>query len=270
MIVPEDRAKIFMAGYGLTTPPGAAAKTADEAVAIARQFGGSGWSKSLIPTGGRGKAGGVKVCSGIEEVHQAAGSLLGVKLLGHRVEMVLVEQPMRVKQEIYVGVLANTATNMNEIIVNFSGGVEIENKPAGNGGLMLRMEIDPGDLLPLHRMQKYLHRSITAEPGLDLDILARVLVTLYRVAVDLDALLLEINPLAVLEDGSIALLDCKSEVDDNSLVRQPVLLEMHLASLNERERKAREIGVSFVPLDGDIGVITSGAGLGMATLDMLT
>jgi len=107
------------------------------------------------------------------------------------------------------------------------------------------------------------------ESNLDMDGLARVLVQLYRAAIDLDAILLEINPLAVTSHGKYALLDCKLEVDDNAISRQPQMIEMYRASLSDRELRAKDMGVSYVPLDGDIGVITSGAGLGMATLDLL-
>jgi succinyl-CoA synthetase beta subunit len=109
----------------------------------------------------------------------------------------------------------------------------------------------------------------TRVEGVNLEALATVLVALYRAAADLDAVLLEINPLAVLTDGSLVLLDCKLEIDDNGLPRQPGLAEVYRKSLSSRELRARDLGVSYVPLDGDIGVITSGAGLGMCTLDLL-
>jgi succinyl-CoA synthetase beta subunit len=129
------------------------------------------------------------------------------------------------------------------------------------------MVIEPGDVLPVHRVRRWLHQA--GLEGVDLNALADTLVRLYRAAVDLDAMLLEINPLALAKNGSLVALDCKLEIDDNGLARQPELAELYRASLDERERRARELGVSFVPLEGNIGVITSGAGLGMATLDLL-
>ena len=267
MIVSEDIAKRMLARYGLAIPAGRAAATLDQAVAVARELGGKGVVKALIPTGGRGKAGGVKVCVTEEEVKQAARSLLDHELLGHTVKRVLVEAPMSIRREIYAGVVANSATGKNDLIVSFRGGIDIETAVGKDDRAVMWLEIEPGEMLPLHRVRQWLGRADVEE--VDMSELAWVLTTLYRAAADLDALLLEINPLAVLEDGSIVLLDCKLEVDDNGLARQPELREIYLQSLDERERRAREIGVSFVPLDGDVGVITSGAGLGMATLDML-
>ncbi len=264
MIVAEDYAKQLLARYGLQTPSGRVAHTPDEAAAIAGELGGVAVVKALIPSGGRGKAGGVRVCSSTEQAREAARSLLGHDLLGQPVSKVLVEQAVPAGREIYVGVIANSATAMIDLIVSFSGGVEIEAAAQRSDSALLHMRIEPGDLLPVHRVRRWLGSRDVNLAGL-----ADVLTTLYRVAADLDATLLEINPLAVTETGSMVALDCKLEVDDNALVRQPELLELYRASLSDRELRARALGVSYVPLDGDIGVITSGAGLGMATLDLL-
>jgi len=267
MIVAEDAAKRLLARRGLGTPPGRVADTPDEAAAIAQELGGAGVVKALIPTGGRGKAGGVIVCPTVGQVRDAALFLLGHDLLGHPVRKVLVEKLMSVTREIYAGVVANSATGTIDLVVSFSGGVEIETAAQSDGTALFHMGIEPGELLPVHRVRRWL-RQADAE-GVDLAGLADILVTLYRAAADLDAILLEVNPLAVVENGSTVALDCKLEIDDNALVRQPELLELYRASLSERELRARELGVSFVPLEGDVGVITSGAGLGMATLDLL-
>ena len=268
MIVTEDYAKWLLARYGIQTPSGRVAQTPDEAAAIAKGLGGAGVVKALIPSGGRGKAGGVKVCSSVEQVRDAACSLLGHDLIGHQVNQVLVEQVMLVDQEIYAGVVANSATAMIDLIVSFVGGVEIETTAQSDDQAVLHLMIEPGDVLPVHRVHRWLLQANVQDVGLA--DLAEVLVTLYRAAADLDAVLLEVNPLVLEETGSLVALDCKLEVDDNALIRQPELLELYRASLSERELRARELGVSFVPLDGNIGVITSGAGLGMATLDLLT
>lgn len=267
MIVPEDQAKRLVARCGLQTPPGRVAQMPDEAAAIAHELGGVSVVKALIPVGGRGKAGGVKVCGSVEAVRDAARALLGHELLGHPVTRVLVEKAVPIAQEIYVGVVANSATGMIDLMVSFSGGVEIESTAQQDGKAILRMAVEPGSVLPVHRVQRWLRQANVER--VDLAALADVLVKLYRASADLDAILLEINPLAIIQDGSIVLLDCKLEVDDNGLIRQPELAELYQASLSPRERRARELGVSFVPLDGDIGVIASGAGLGMATLDLL-
>jgi succinyl-CoA synthetase beta subunit len=268
MIVPEDYAKQVLARYGLATPPGSAVRTPDEAATVAESLGRSGVVKALIPSGGRSKAGGVKVCSSVDQVRDAAHSLLGRDLLGCRVERVLIEQVVPVAQEIYVCVVANSDTGTIDLILSLSGGVEVETTSHTDRETVKRLAVEPGHMLPVHRVRRWLRGA-----GVEDDHaahLAYVLVTLYRAAADLDAMLLEINPLALVDSGEyLVALDCKLEVDDNGLARQPELSQLHLASLSPRELRARELGVSFVPLDGDISVITSGAGLGMATLDML-
>jgi succinyl-CoA synthetase beta subunit len=267
MIVAEDHAKRLLARYGLRTPPGRVACTPEEAVVIANELGGAGVVKALVPSGGRGKAGGVKLCSSLDGVHAAALSILDNDLLGHRVNSVLVEQVMPVAQEIYAGVVANPASGMVDLILSFAGGVEIETASQQDSSAVLHLAVEPGDLLPAHRVRRWLQQGNVQ--AVDVAELAQILVALHRAAADLDARLLEVNPLAVVDTGSLVALDCKLEVDDNALLRQPELLELYQASLSQRELKARELGVSFVPLEGDIGVITSGAGLGMATLDLL-
>jgi succinyl-CoA synthetase beta subunit len=267
MIIAEDSAKKLLANYGLPVPRGRAVTSADEASQVARELGGKGVVKALIPISGRGKAGGVRVCDTPQHIYQAASDLLGKELLGHLVQTILVEELMPVSREIYAGVVANSATDRIDLIVSLAGGIEIENAARKDASSLRQMSVNPGDVLPVHRVRRWLQQDKT---GLaELPHLPEILVQLYRAAADLDAMLLEINPLALLTDGRIVLLDCKLEVDNNALVRQPELIELYLVSLSPREMRARELGVSYVPLDGDIGVITSGAGLGMATLDML-
>ncbi len=267
MIVPEDKAKTVLARFGLPVPRGGVAQTPDEAASLGREIGGVGVVKALIPTGGRGKAGGVKICTSQAEMRQAAESLLGAELLGHPVQQLLVEELIPVRREIYAGVVVNAATAKIDLIVSLAGGVEIEAAAQKDGDPILHLAIEPGDLLPLHRLRRWLQPA-GIDP-LDPARLAESLALLYRAAADLDARLIEINPLALLEDGSLVALDCKLEIDDNGLARQPELARWYLEGLTAREKRARELGVSFVPLDGDVGLITSGAGLGMATLDLL-
>jgi succinyl-CoA synthetase beta subunit len=268
MIVSEDLAKRLLGSYRLPVPPGEAAQTPEAATAIAQKLGGLSFVvKALIPAGGRGKAGGVKICSSVKAVTEAAQTLLGHDLLGYRVGRVLVEKAMPIAREVYAGVVANSATDRIDLVVSFAGGMEIEHAAQANNQAIWQLPVEPGDVLPVYRVRQWL-RQTRAEDGI-LDALSNVLVALYRAAADLDAILLEINPLAVLTDGTLALLDCKLEIDDNGLARQPELAEVYRQSLSSRELRARDLGVSYVPLEGDIGVITSGAGLGMCTLDLL-
>ncbi len=266
MIVTEHHAKSLLARCGLTTPQGRVACTAAEAATAARDLGGAVVVKALIPVGGRGKAGGVLPAVSPAAAEAAAGTLLGRELLGHTVREVLVEQAVRAEQEIYAGVVVNAASGSIDLVVSLAGGVEIEVAAQAGRGRVLSLAVEPGTALPLHRVRGWLE----AQPlqGIDATLLAATLVRLFQAAADLDAVLLEVNPLA-LAGGALIALDCKLEVDDNALFRQPEVMALYRAALGARERRARELGVSFVPLQGDIGLISSGAGLGMATLDLL-
>ena len=267
MIISEYEAKVLLKRYGLHIPQGKVAFTPEEAQRIAKDLDGTVVIKGLIPTGGRGKAGGVKVCATAEEAYQAAGKLLGESLLGFVIEKVLVERTLKIVREIYAGVVTNINTGQINLIVSFSGGMEIEQTAHQDEPTILQMEVGAGSDVPVHSVRDWLRQASVDVPEIEAS--AYTLTTLYRAAADLDALLLEINPLAIVEGLGPVLLDCKLEVDDNGLVRQPELVALFAASLTDRERRARLLGVSYVPLDGDIGVITSGAGLGMATLDLL-
>jgi succinyl-CoA synthetase beta subunit len=268
LIVSEDLAKRLLSPYGLPVPPGQAAQTPEAAATIAQMLGGSAFVvKALIPAGGRGKAGGIKVCASIEAATEAARILLGHDLLGYRVNSVLVEKALSIAREIYAGVVTNSATNRIDLVVSIAGGMEIELAAQSNSQVVGLLPVEPGIVLPVHRVRQWLRQTRVEESNLEA--IARVLVALYRAAADLDAVLLEINPLAVLTDGTLALLDCKLEIDDNGLARQPELVDAYRESLSSRELRARDLGVSYVPLEGDVGVITSGAGLGMCTLDLL-
>ncbi len=267
MIVPEDAAKRLLAGCGLIVPRSQMVERVEAAAAITQDFGGRSVVKALVPTGGRGKAGAVKVCRSVDQARQAATALLGKEVLGHRVDKLLVEELIPISNELYAGVVVNTATDSIDLVLSLTGGVEIEVAAHSDRQVVHQLSIEPGDLLPLHRVNSWLgrHKIELSEYPL----LAGTLLNLYRAAADLDAILLEINPLAMDTDGRLVALDAKLEVDDNALPRHPELNELFMASLSSRELRARQLGVSYVPLDGNIAVIASGAGLGMATLDLL-
>lgn len=266
MIVSEEIAKKILARYGLPTPCGEAVDTVAQARKVAESIGRPVVVKALAPVGGRGKAGGVQLCRSPEAVEAVAGSLLGQQLLGYRVERVLVEEAFSIASEIYAGVFANTTTAQIDLLLSFSGGMDIERTAGQDAGSIHRLGVEPGDLLPVHRVRKWLSQIDSSH---DPDELAFHLAGLYRAAADLDATLLEVNPLAITEHGAYVLLDCKLTVDDNALARHPDLNALYEASIQEKERRARELNLSYVPLDGNIGVLTSGAGLGMMTVDQL-
>jgi len=265
MIVPEHLAKQCLSAYGLRTPAGRVAATAEEARNTAQQLGGTCIIKALIPIGGRGKAGGVKVCAGSAEAAKTASAILGMTIHGHKVNKVLVEEAMPPKTEYYAAVMINQAMGSVDLLLCLRGGMEIENLATVDSEAILCLHTVPGRDLPLHEVRAWLAKAGVDQP----EALALFLTTLFRAGRDLDATLLEINPLALLADGKLAALDCKLEVDDSALYRQPALHLVRDTDITPLEQEAKRLGVSFVPLDGEIGVIASGAGLGMATLDML-
>jgi succinyl-CoA synthetase beta subunit len=266
MIVSEEIAKRYLARYGLPVPYGEAVVSAVEARQLAESIGRPVVVKALVPVGGRGKAGGVQLCRSPQEAAAFARSLLGQQMLGHPVERVLVEEAFSIAGEIYAGVFANSATAQIDLILSFSGGMEIEVAASQDASAVHKLAIEPGDLLPVHRAGKWLSQIYKKD---DLDQLALILVNLHRAAADLDAMLLEINPLALTAQGNFILLDCKLAVDDNALARHPELNALYEMMLDEKGRRARELDLSYVSLDGNIGVLTSGAGLGMMTIDQL-
>jgi succinyl-CoA synthetase beta subunit len=269
MIIPESTAKLFLKDYGLYIPPGEVAVSPEDARAVAKNLGGRTVVKALIPAGGRGKAGGVKLCETAQDVYDAASLMLGKPLLGYPVDRLLVEAAQEIRFEIYTGIIVNMSNGLINLVVSLAGGMDIEQAARDDSSLIFSLEIDPDDMLPVYRVRSWLASLKNAPAHLPIDGLAQVLVAIYRAAVDLDAVLLEVNPLALLSDGRLAVLDCKLEIDDNALSRQPKMMAIYQAGLSERERLAQSLGVSYVPLDGDIAIIASGAGLGMATLDML-
>ena len=269
MIIPEFKAKQFLKDYGLYIPPSEVAVSPEEAREVAKSLGGRAVVKALIPAGGRGKAGGVKLCETPQEVYDAASLMLGKPLLGYLVDSLLVEAAQEILFEIYTGVIVNMSNGSIDLVVSLAGGMDIEQASRDDSSSIFSLETEPGDLLPVYRVSGWLASLKNPPAHLPIDSLAQVLVALYRAAVDLDAILLEVNPLALLSDGRLVVLDCKLEIDDNALSRQPKMMAIYQAGLSERERLAQSLGVSYIPLDGDIAVIASGAGLGMATLDML-
>ncbi|MDR1778002.1 MAG: acetate--CoA ligase family protein [Desulfovibrio sp.] len=264
MIIPEHLAKQRLAAYGLRVPAGWKAATPGEAEAAAKRLNGRCVVKALIPIGGRGKAGGVKLCASPAEAAAAAAGLLGAQLRGHVVNSLLVEEAMSPQEEYYAAVMVNQELGAIDLLLSLSGGMDIETL-AGREDAVLRLHAVPGRDLPLHETRAWLARAGASHT----EELAFFLTALLRAAADMDAMLLEINPLALLKDGTLVALDCKLETDDNALNRQSAFQDLRDAELTPLEREAKRLGVSFVPLEGEIGVIASGAGLGMATLDML-
>ncbi len=261
----EHAAKPLLAAAGIATPPGAVASSADEAEAIARRIGAC-VVKAQVPTGKRGKAGGIKRAATPEEAAAAASEILAMEIGGHRVARVLVEAQVPIAAEYYAAVLNDPESKGPLLLFSAMGGIEVEELAATRPNALLRLPIDirrgpaRGDVEP-------------ALAGLGLDGAAAAAVTdvlekLYTAYRDNDAELLEINPLARAEDGGLVALDCKFTLDDSALPRQAELAANGTPeALTDLEAQARAIGLRFIELDGSVGVLANGAGLTMTTID---
>ena len=272
----EYQAKALLAEYGIPVPPGRPAFSMDEVRAVADQLGGDTWVvKAQIHAGGRGKAGGVKKVVGRDALAQTAAGLLGVRLVTHQtgpagqpVERLLIESPRAVAQELYLACLVDRALERIVFIASSAGGMDIETIAAKHPEKILRAVADP-----VAGLQAYQCREIGFALGLkdqQIAVLSRLMLSLYHLFCARDLSLLEINPLAVTTDGELIALDAKIQVDDNALFRQQALEAMlDPAQIDPKERKANEFGLSYVALDGNIGCMVNGAGLAMATMDLI-
>jgi succinyl-CoA synthetase beta subunit len=261
----EHAAKPLLAAAGIATPPGAVATSIDEVEAIAQRIGAC-VVKAQVPTGKRGKAGGIKLVATPEATAAAAGEILGMEIGGHRVQRVLVEAQVGIAAEYYAAVLNDPETKGPLLLFSAMGGIEVEELAATRPDALLRLPID---------IRRGPLRSEVAPvlAGLGLDAAAAAAVTevlakLYTAYRDNDAELLEINPLARADDGGMVALDCKFTLDDSALPRQAALAANGTPeALTDLEAEARAIGLRFIELDGSVGVLANGAGLTMTTID---
>ncbi len=272
----EYQAKALLAEYGIPVPPGRPVFSVDEALEAADELGGDSWVvKAQIHAGGRGKAGGVKKVFGRDALEKTAGDLLGSRLVTHQtgpvgqpVNRLLIELPGVVMRELYLACLVDRALERVVFIASSAGGMDIEAIAANHPEKILKVVADP-----VAGLQAYQCREIGFALGLkdrQIAALSRLMLSLYHLFCARDLTLVEINPLAVVSDGELIALDAKIQVDDNALFRQKALEELHDASQDDpKEHKAREFGLSYVALDGNIGCMVNGAGLAMATMDLI-
>lgn len=264
----EYQAKEIFARFGIPIATGHVAATPDEARACADRLGYPVVVKAQVHSGGRGKAGGVKLVTNSEECREAAGRILKLKIQGLPVRQVLVASAVDIATETYVGILLDRSTKRPLIMVSAEGGVEIEETARNEPEKIIRFLIEPGTgLLPFQARE--IMALVQPDPVLAAK-MARLVEKLYRVWWESDASLCEINPLVVTDDGEVLALDAKVSLEDNALFRHRDLEEYR----DERDEStgaiaAREMGLSYVKLDGDIGCIVNGAGLAMATLDLV-
>ena len=249
-------------------PAARVAVTPEEAKAIAAEFGAPVVVKAQVLTGGRGKVGGVKLAANPDEALAAAEKILGLDVRGYIVEKVLVALASDIATEIYLGAIVDRQSQSVLLMASAEGGVEIEEIARTNPEAIIRAKADPATGLASHQA-----REVGFKLGLDwpqvrqFDNIARRLV---RAVVDLDASLAEINPLIVTPDGELRAIDAKVNIDDSAVFRHPDLAELrNPEEETEPERHARENGISYVKLDGNIGCMVNGAGLAMSLLDVI-
>ncbi|HET7037623.1 MAG TPA: ADP-forming succinate--CoA ligase subunit beta [Thermomicrobiaceae bacterium] len=266
MNIHEYQAAEILAGYGVPVNAGIVCTTPDEVGAAAAQLGGPVVIKAQVHTGGRGKAGGVKVARTAEQARELAGQILGLDIRGHVVHKVLVAPAVDIQREIYLGVVLDRAARGVTVMASAAGGVDIEEVAATTPEKIQRVHVSPYlGLFP------YQARALAFDLGIEPKLVngfASVALKLFQAYLDSDATLAEINPLVLTGEGAWQALDSKIVLDNNALYRHPVFEE--LRDMNEEvatEIEARNAGISFVKLDGSIGCIVNGAGLAMATMD---
>jgi len=276
MNIHEYQAKQLMAKYGVTVPRGGVAYTAPEAQDVAKQLGGPVWVvKAQIHAGGRGKGGGVKVVKSLDDVWSTAEKMLGMTLVTHQtgpagkeVKRIYVEEGCDIKRELYMSMLIDRATSRITIMASTEGGMDIEEVAAKTPEKIHKIAIDPATgIQPFHA------RKVAFGLGLEgkqVGSCVKFVLGMYNAFVDLDASLVEINPLVVTGAGDVIALDAKMNFDDNALFRHKEVQELRDESEEDpAELEAARHDLNYIKLDGQIGCMVNGAGLAMATMDII-
>ncbi len=275
MKIHEYQAKALLAQHAVPVPTGEVARSADEAEAAAKKIGGSVVVKAQIHAGGRGKGGGVKIAKDASEAREIAAKMLGMTLVTHQtgpegrvVQRLLVEETLPIERELYLGIVLDRALGKNVFMASADGGVEIEEVAAKTPERILKEAIEPGlGLTPFQARKLAFGIGIT---GAAANLAAKAMMALARANRALDASLAEINPFILTRDGRVYALDAKINLDDNALFRHQELVE--LRDLNEEdplEVEASKFGLNYIKLDGTVACMVNGAGLAMATMDII-
>jgi succinyl-CoA synthetase beta subunit/malate-CoA ligase subunit beta len=276
MDIHEYQAKEILARFGVAVPQGGLAYSPEQAAYRARDIGGSKWIvKAQIHSGGRGKAGGVKLCSSEHQVEEEADELFGKRLVTHQtgpagktVYRVYVEGAVAIKREIYLGFVLDRKSERVMVVASSAGGMEIEEIAERQPSSIIRSVVEPAVGMPAFQAREIAF-GLGLEPALTQQAVNTIL-GCYKAFEELDATMVEINPLVVTEDNRLIALDAKMTFDDNALFRLPHIAELRDKSQEDpRETRANDRGLSYVGLDGSIGCIVNGAGLAMATMDMI-
>jgi succinyl-CoA synthetase beta subunit len=272
MKIHEFQAKQLLARFGVPVPEGRVVRSAPEAYEVARRFGGVVAVKAQIHAGGRGKGGGIKISSTPRQAEEFAGAMLGSRLVtpqtgpeGREVRVLLVERGLNIKREFYLGIILDRTNGKPVIMASSEGGVEIEEVARRSPDLILKEHVDPG-----LGLSDYQVRKLAFGLGLNPRAAAPFMKSLFRAFLELDCSLAEINPLVETAEGQLVALDAKINFDDSGLFRHSEVAEMR--DFNEEdplEIEASRSGLNYIKLDGDVGCMVNGAGLAMATMDII-
>ncbi|MFK8069209.1 MAG: malate--CoA ligase subunit beta [Gammaproteobacteria bacterium] len=276
MEIHEYQAKELLAEFGVGVGPGGLAYSPEQAVYRAKEIGGEVWAvKAQIHSGARGKAGGIKICKTDDEIWDAADELLGKRLITHQtgpqgkvVHRLYVEQGCDIQREIYLAFVLDRAAERVTVVASSEGGMDIEQLAAEKPEAIIKIHVEPAVGL-----QDFQARELAFALGLPSSMMSQAVTTFqgaYRAMRDLDGTMVEINPLVVTGDGRLLALDGKMSFDDNAMFRHAKIAELRDKSQEDpREMQAADRGLSYVGLDGNIGCIINGAGLAMASMDMI-
>jgi succinyl-CoA synthetase beta subunit len=265
----EYQGKELFRRFGIPVSEGRLVRSAVEAKTAAEELGGQVVVKAQVLTGGRGKAGGVKLAADPDEAERVAGEILGLDIRGHVVGKLWVESASEIAKEYYLSVTFDRGSKKALFMLTTEGGIEIEEVAATNPEALARLHVDPLEGFQPYQARRLIYGAGIDDPGEQkqiLDIVGKI----YRCFVETDAMLCEINPLIVTPEGEVRALDSKFTLDDNALYKHPELEEMRdLEAYPPEERAARAKGVTYVKLDGEVGILGNGAGLVMSTLDVI-
>src|SRR5579872_2757754 len=279
MKIHEYQAKAILKKYGVSVPRGSMATSREEAESIAKELLDSGSGgvvvKAQIHAGGRGKGGGVKIAKSVDEAGDLAGKMLGMKLVTHQtgpegriVRRLLIEETLPIDKELYLGILVDRAEGKPVFMASAAGGMEIEQVAAENPNAILKQHIDPG-----MGLEAFQARKIAFQLGLgakQIGPAVQFLTSLYKAFLDTDSSLLEINPFITTTDGRLFALDAKINFDDNALFRHKDLKELRdITEEDPLEVEASKYSLNYIKLDGNIACMVNGAGLAMATMDII-
>lgn len=268
MNIHEYQAKEIFRSHGIPVPPGEVATTPEQAEEIAKKYGGFVVVKAQVHTGGRGKAGGVKLAKTAEEAREHASKILGMTIKDLTVEKVLVTPAEDIDTEAYVGIIVDRGSKKPVFMVSSEGGVDIEEVAATNPDAIRKFEVDPRYGLLPH--QAYWLATELYDDSKQQRAAAKIIRQLYASFKDSGASLAEINPLITTPEGEVKAIDAKMDIDDNELFRLPEIEKLRDSSSEApSEVQAREAGLTFIKLDGNVGCCVNGAGLAMATMDLV-